>query len=234
MIQAITNTNFTVYIQTEDNRIDTSVSSSNIKHLVKFTNDISGEVQYAYAATETIFKRYTRLEFNYNAVPDVFLGRVDLKPAGYWKYEAFEVSFQSFSALSSSLAPSTENAVLLPASATRGVVQGLVTKGKMFVSEQSGTEEVQYSQNGGQLISLTIAYGGAGYGVAPALTIVGDSITTATATCTVLAGSINTVTIVTAGNGYSENPTVTLASVGETATASITASIQQDNYIYTG
>lgn len=234
MIHATTNTNFTVYIQTEDNRIDTSVTTDNIKHLVKFTNDISGEVQYAYAATETIYKRYTRLEFNYNAVPDVFLGRVDLKPAGYWKYEVFEVSFITFLSLSDAYAPTTENAVLLPANPRRGIVQGLVTKGKMFVSEQSGTEEVQYSQNGGQLVSLTIAYGGAGYPLAPTLTIVGDCITPATATCTISGGVINSVTIVNAGNGYRENPTVTLSSVGETATASITANIHQDNYIYTG
>ena len=47
MIQAITETDLTFYIQTEDNRIDTSVSSSMIRHLIKFTNDLSGAVQYA-------------------------------------------------------------------------------------------------------------------------------------------------------------------------------------------
>jgi hypothetical protein len=35
MIQAITGTNLTVYLQTEDNRIDTSVAKSQIRHLFK-------------------------------------------------------------------------------------------------------------------------------------------------------------------------------------------------------
>ena len=40
MIQAITETDFTTYLQTEDNRINTSVASTQIRHLLKFTNDI--------------------------------------------------------------------------------------------------------------------------------------------------------------------------------------------------
>ena len=72
------------------------------------------------------------------------------------------------------------------------------------------------------------------YGVAPTITIVGNNITQATATCTILAGVVDTVTITNAGNGYTEAPSVTLSSVGETQTASIVASIQENNYIYTG
>ena len=40
MIQAVTETDLTTYLQTEDNRIDTSVSSDKIRYLVKFTNDM--------------------------------------------------------------------------------------------------------------------------------------------------------------------------------------------------
>ena len=39
MIQAITETGFFINVQTEDNRINTSVASTQIRHLVKFTND---------------------------------------------------------------------------------------------------------------------------------------------------------------------------------------------------
>ena len=49
MIQAITETNLIFYLQTEDNRIDTSVASSKIRYLVKFTNDMDKSIQYAYS-----------------------------------------------------------------------------------------------------------------------------------------------------------------------------------------
>ena len=54
MIQAITETDLIVYVQTEDNRIDTSVASANIRHLFKFTNDMDRSIQYAYGFTENI------------------------------------------------------------------------------------------------------------------------------------------------------------------------------------
>ena len=49
MIQAITGTNFGVWVQTEDNRINTSVAKSKIRHLFKFTNDMDKSIVYAYA-----------------------------------------------------------------------------------------------------------------------------------------------------------------------------------------
>ena len=64
MIQAIRETNFTAYIETEAKRIDTSVDSSMIRHLCKFTNDLNKKVFYVYAALETIYDRYTKLEFD--------------------------------------------------------------------------------------------------------------------------------------------------------------------------
>ena len=56
MIQARRKTDFTAYIETEAKRIDTTVASTQIRHLLKFTNDLDGAVFYAYATTETIYE----------------------------------------------------------------------------------------------------------------------------------------------------------------------------------
>jgi hypothetical protein len=145
MIQAITGTNLTAYLQTEDNRIDTSVAKSQIRHLFKFTNDMDKSIVYAYAKSQNIENRYTYFPFLYNATPNVYLGRIDLKPAGYWKYEVYEVSWTGDVTVSSGFAPATETDVLSPAAGNKGVVQGLVTKGKMYVADASGTAQVQYT-----------------------------------------------------------------------------------------
>ena len=145
MIQAITGTNFKVYLQTEDNRIDTSVAKTQIRHLFKFTNDMDKSIVYAYARTENIENRYTEFGFTYNATPNIYTGRIDLKPAGYWKYEVYEVSWTGDVTVSSGFAPATETDVLSPAAGNKGVVQGLVTKGKMYVADASGTAQVQYT-----------------------------------------------------------------------------------------
>jgi hypothetical protein len=146
MIQAITETSFQVSLQTEDNRIDTSVAKTLIRHLFKFTNDMDKSIVYAYAKNQNIENRYTYFAFLYNATPDIYLGRVDLKPAGYWKYEVYEVSWAAEVILSSGFAPATETDVLSPPDPDKGVVQGLVTKGKMYVADASGTAQVQYNQ----------------------------------------------------------------------------------------
>jgi len=233
MIQGFTQSNFEAYLQTEDNRIDTSVGSSNIKHLFKFTNDMDGSVHYAYARTEIIYDRYTYFLFNYNATPNMFTGQTNLK-AGYYKYEVYEVSWIGTPSFAKGRTPQTELEVITPAASTRGVVQGLVTKGKMYIDEKAGTEEVSYIQSAKSVQTLTIKYGGAGYTSAPTLTIVGDNITQATATATVAGGVVNAVTITNAGNGYTENPTVTVSGGGAAINASITASIEETNYIYYG
>ena len=108
MIQAIRETSFDAYINTEANRIDTSVTSAHIRHLVKFINDLDEAVFYAYAAIETINSRYTKLEFSYNTVPDMFSGRLNLIPAGYYKYELYEVSWIGSVSLTEDTAPDTE------------------------------------------------------------------------------------------------------------------------------
>tara|TARA_R110002153_G_scaffold98954_1_gene234136 strand:+ start:59 stop:538 length:480 start_codon:yes stop_codon:yes gene_type:complete len=145
MIQAITESSFTAYINTEANRIDTSVSSSQIRYLVKFSNDLDGAVQYAYSTIHLVYNRYTKFIFNYNATPDVYTGDTKLIPSGYYKYEVYEVSWTGAVAISSGNAPVTEDDVL-PVGPTHGVVQGLVAIGKLNMSDLSGTEQVQYTQ----------------------------------------------------------------------------------------
>ena len=241
MIQATTLSSFYAYVQTEDNRIsDPSINSKGItRYLFKFSNDMDGSVQYAYPE-QWIYNRYSKFFFTYNITPDVFRGRVNLLPAGYWKYEVYEVTWliipASIPTVSSITAPVTEDFIFNPAVSTCGVVQGLVTKGKMFLDELAGTEEVSYIQNAKSVISLTIIDGGGVYAVAPTLTILGGGnfITQATATCTILAGVINTVTITNAGTGYTEEPQVFISNPGVLNPAQIIAEINQSNYIYTG
>lgn len=146
MIQAITETAFNIYVQTEDNRINTSVASTQIRHLVKFTNDMDKSVYYAYGSAETIKDRFTKISINYNTTPNVYTGATKLFPAGYYKYEIYEVSWIGTVTVLLNSAPATENDVLTPAADTKGVVQGLVTKGKMNLSEKDGTQQVQYTQ----------------------------------------------------------------------------------------
>ena len=134
MIQAIQETDFTAYIETEAKRIDRTVTSANIRHLAKFTNDLDGAVFYAYANTETINDRYTELFFKYNPVPNVYTGSVELKPAGYFKYELYEVSWIGAVDVATGNAPATETDVLTPVANTKGVVQGLVAIGKLYLA----------------------------------------------------------------------------------------------------
>ena len=144
MIQGFTESLITTDICTEDNRIDTTVASTQIRFLFKFINDLDGSIDYCYPSVK-IYNRYTRISFPYLAIPDVFSG-VNLLPAGHWKYEVYEVSWIGAIVLSLPTAPATETAVLPPAD-TRGVVQGIVTKGILNLTEKAGTEQVQYNQH---------------------------------------------------------------------------------------
>tara|TARA_R110002020_G_scaffold13094_2_gene47296 strand:- start:2313 stop:2792 length:480 start_codon:yes stop_codon:yes gene_type:complete len=158
MIQATTESGFTVYINTEANRIDTAVKSVQIRHLMKFTNDLDGAVFYAYGATETINDRYTKFTFTYNTSPDRYLGETKLLPAGYYKYEAWEVSWTGTVTVGSGNAPATETDIL-PGSPTNGIVKGLVAIGKLNLSEKLGTQQVQYTQNAPASSTNYIWYG---------------------------------------------------------------------------
>tara|TARA_R110002073_G_scaffold265180_1_gene428298 strand:+ start:179 stop:886 length:708 start_codon:yes stop_codon:yes gene_type:complete len=234
MIQAIRETNFDAFIETKANRIGTQ-TGARTRHLVKFINDLDEAVFYAYPLLENIHNRYTLMPFIYNVVANRYTGKVNLNPAGYYKYEVYEVSWIGTVALGKATAPSTETDVL-PVDDDNGVVQGLVAIGKLYLSEKKGSEEVQYIQNAKRVQTLTIVYGGTGYGSVPDVTIAAPSGTggqTATATCTVLAGVVNTVTITYAGSGYTTNPIVTVTGGGGSG-ATITATIEQTNYIYYG
>jgi len=145
MIQATTISNFKAYLSTEDNRINTSVAKSHIRHLVKLINDMDGSIDYVYPA-EVIEERFTEMTFTYESVlanVDMFVGEVHLLPAGYWKYEVYEVSWIGTVSLDVEQAPSTATEVL-PVADNTGVVQGMVTKGKLYLGEKKGTAEVQY------------------------------------------------------------------------------------------
>ena len=158
MIQATTVETINIYVQTEDNRINTAVASTQIRHLVKFTNDLDKSVYYAYGNTEVIKDRYTQININYGT-PNIYTGVLKLFPAGYYKYEIYEVSWIGTVTVSSGNAPATEKDVLSPAANDNGVVQGLVTKGKMNLSEKDGTQQVQYTQREAPTETNYIYYG---------------------------------------------------------------------------
>ena len=82
MIQATTETGFIIFVQTEDNRINKTVAYTQIRHLVKFTNDLDKSVHYAYGTFELIKDRATSINIAYNAVPDIYTGKTKLFPAG--------------------------------------------------------------------------------------------------------------------------------------------------------
>jgi len=159
MIQATTETSFRIYVQTEDNRINTSVASTQIRHLVKFTNDLDKSVYYAYGVSEVIKDRFTNISISYGATPNIYTGVVKLFPAGYYKYEIYEVSWVGTVTISAGHAPVTEDDTLTPAAGNKGIVQGLVTKGKMYLAEKDGTQQVQYTQREAPSSTNYIYYG---------------------------------------------------------------------------
>ena len=149
MIQAFTETNFSANLSTEDNRIDKTVDATQIRFLVKFINDLDGSVDYCYP-TSTIFDRYTLMNFTYEAVlknVDFYAAEIHLLPSGHWKYEVYEVSWIGSVVVASGTAPATEVDVLSPPGKDKGIVQGLVTKGILNLTEKAGTEQVQYNQH---------------------------------------------------------------------------------------
>jgi len=158
MIQAITESVFRAYISTEDNRIDTSVASTQIRHLFKFINDMDGSVQYAYGSAETIYDRYTTLTFLYNATPNLYEGKTKLIPSGHYKYEVYEVSWIGAVVVALNTAPASETDIL-PVADTNGVVKGLVTKGILNMTDLAGTAQVQYTQREAPESTNYIYYG---------------------------------------------------------------------------
>ena len=147
MIQGFTETTFKSYLSTEDNRIDTSVSSTQIRFLVKFINDLDGSVQYCYPSLPNgITSRFTYMAFSYNITPNLYSGSTKLFPSGHWKYEVYEVSWIGTVVVAAGTAPATELDQLF-VSDENGVVQGIVTKGILNLTDKDGTEQVQYTQH---------------------------------------------------------------------------------------
>ena len=157
MIQAIRESSFRAYIETQANRIG-SQTTAKTRHLVKFINDLDKAVFYAYPVDEVIYDRYTYMPFLYNSTPDMYAGELNLIPAGYFKYEVYEVSWVGTPDIAESKAPATETDVL-PVADANGVVEGLVAIGKLYLAEKSGSEEVQYTEYDQPASTNTIYYG---------------------------------------------------------------------------
>ena len=148
MIHATYGSTATFYTTTEEKRIDTKVPKAQIRYLFKFTNDLSGSVVYGYGQSQAVNDRYTNVQILHNTTDNVYEGKVNFKPNGYWTYEIYEVSWQGSSVvLGLGTAPINENDVLSPVENTKGVVQGSVELGKLYVSETAGSEEVQYTEH---------------------------------------------------------------------------------------
>ena len=147
MIHATTNSNATFIVTTEEKRIDTGVPSTQIRYLFKLTNDMSENVVYAYGQGQAVNDRYTKVEL-LSGANSVYTGTVNFSPSGYWTYEIFEVSWQNSTVtLDDDHAPKTETEVLTPTANTKGVVKGSIEKGKLNVAEESGSEEVKYTEH---------------------------------------------------------------------------------------
>jgi len=142
----------TFYVTTEEKRINTSVATSKIRLLFKFTNDMSKVVKYAYGQSldhnDNIrtYQRYTKATVSHNTTENVYTGAVNFKPFGFWKYEIYEVSWIGTVSLTAQTAPSNENN-LGEQHDNIGVVQGKVEEGKLYVTETAGSEQIKYTQH---------------------------------------------------------------------------------------
>ncbi len=136
------------YTTTEEKRIDKAVPSSQIRFLFKFTNGMDRNVVYAYGQSQLVNNRYTRVDMTPNTTEDVFTGNIDFMPNGYWEYEIYEVSWQDAGTptVATGYAPINETDVLTPPAADKGIVQGRVEIGKLYITEATGQEEVQYEE----------------------------------------------------------------------------------------
>jgi hypothetical protein len=153
MIQTKLKEYLNTWINTEANRISKrtnqnpiQIGTPAINFLFKFTNDISGDIQYSYPKGFVIYDRATYFTFKDISIPQPFVGDISLKLAGYWKYEIYEVFWEAYPPeLHPEVAPIKIPAEM-PIGPEFGVVQGLVAIGKMYVGEISGNEEVQYRE----------------------------------------------------------------------------------------
>ncbi len=133
MLQATYKGSYTFYISTEDRRYDTDVPSTQIRYLFKFTNNMDGRVVYAYGQNQVVYDRYTKVTFSHNTTENIFSGRVNFVPNGYWNYKVYEVSSQSsIASLTCATAPQSANGVTASGKDTGNI-------GKYTVTNPSGT-----------------------------------------------------------------------------------------------
>tara|TARA_R110002012_G_scaffold196124_1_gene364405 strand:+ start:331 stop:840 length:510 start_codon:yes stop_codon:yes gene_type:complete len=158
MITGVYGSSISSYLTLEEKRIHTAVDASKVRYLFKFTNDSTKKVKYAYGFKSTHNDRYVFNHFVHNTTEDVFQSRIDFKPFGFWYYEVYEVTWLGTVTLTagtpahgetpavSATAPSTEKEIL-EENASRGVVQGKVEEGKLYIQETVGSEQIQYTQH---------------------------------------------------------------------------------------
>jgi len=148
MIHGTYGSNVTSYLSLLESKINTSVVDSKLRWLFKFTNDMTKTVKYSYGRLTggIVNDRYVKNEFLHNTTEGVFLSQVNFKPYGYWSYEVYEVSWIGLPGLGADTAPQTETQVLSVAD-ENGVVQGKVHEGKLYITETSGSEQIQYTEH---------------------------------------------------------------------------------------
>ena len=63
--------------------------------LFRFTNDMSGAVKWSYGQNTVVRDRYTTVDFFHDTVEDIFTGKINFEPQGYWKYDVYQIPFDS-------------------------------------------------------------------------------------------------------------------------------------------
>lgn len=146
---------------TQESRINNSVPTENLRFLIKFTSEFSGKILYAYGKNVVVKSRFTSMEVDYNNISNTLNSEINLIPAGYWKYEIFEVSYNVTSSVyDATNTPKTEVDVLAE-SDENGVVQGRVDIGKLHVHNVDGSEENEYVLLDGASDNYIYPYGNA-------------------------------------------------------------------------
>ena len=148
MIHGTYGSTVTSYLSLLESKINTSVANENLRWLFKFTNDMTKTVKYGYGMLtgSVVNDRYVLNAHGHALSEDIYTGRMNFKPYGYWSYEVYEVSWIGTVSQSDGRAPATETDVL-EVHNDNGVVQGLVHEGKLYITETAGSEQIQYTEH---------------------------------------------------------------------------------------